>query len=223
MNRTNTGGALELENAKRVGGRLCLDFVNTVKGRIEIEDARRGGTRSGHIVGERVVSYQALVRWGALGGALTERDARKMTREASVRPVQAAAVLTRSVASREAIYRIFKAAIEQRRPALQDLAALNSELRIARGHEQLLASPQFAWQWETDSLSLDRILWPIVRSAADLLTAADLSRVRQCPGEECGWLFLDISRSRRRQWCDMAECGNLAKVRRFRDRQRRST
>jgi predicted RNA-binding Zn ribbon-like protein len=30
----------------------------------------------------------------------------------------------------------------------------------------------------------------------------------------------DNSRSRRRQWCDMADCGNLAKVRRFRERQR---
>ena len=215
----NTGSALEIETAKRVGGRLCLDFVNTVKGRLETEGGRRAGNRD-QVVGERLVSYEALLRWGALAGALTERDARKMAQEASVRTAQANAVLARSVACRDAIYRIFKATIEQRKPVAEDLAALNSELRVARGHEWLVASPRFAWQWETDSLSLDRMLWPVVRSTADLLTAADLTRVRQCPGEECGWLFLDISRSGRRQWCDMADCGNLAKVRRFRERQR---
>jgi predicted RNA-binding Zn ribbon-like protein len=63
-------------------------------------------------------------------------------------------------------------------------------------------------------------LWPVARSAAELLTSGDLARVGQCPGEECGWLFLDTSRAGRRQWCDMADCGNLAKVRRFRDQRR---
>jgi predicted RNA-binding Zn ribbon-like protein len=32
-------------------------------------------------------------------------------------------------------------------------------------------------------------------------------------------MFLDISKNGRRQWCDMQDCGNLAKVRRFRQRQ----
>lgn len=222
VEQVSMGAGLEIDNAKRIGGRLCLDFVNTVRGRIDTEGARRGGNRTDDVVGERLVSYEALVRWGALAGALTERDARKMSHEASVRPGQASAVLTRSVACREAIYRIFKAAMEHRKVAAQDLAVLNSELRLARSHEQLVATPRFAWQWQTHSLSLDRVLWPVVRSAADLLIAADLTRVRQCPGEECGWLFLDISRSGRRQWCDMADCGNLAKVRRFRDRHRPS-
>ncbi|MBA3694513.1 MAG: CGNR zinc finger domain-containing protein, partial [Acidobacteria bacterium] len=29
----------------------------------------------------------------------------------------------------------------------------------------------------------------------------------------------DTSRNRTRQWCDMKDCGNLAKVRRFRAKQ----
>jgi predicted RNA-binding Zn ribbon-like protein len=80
---------------------------------------------------------------------------------------------------------------------------------------------RFSFTWQ-DLPALDQMLWPIVRSTADLLTSGELERVRQCPGEECGWLFLDASRSGRRQWCDMAECGNLAKVRRFRERARTS-
>ena len=33
--------------------------------------------------------------------------------------------------------------------------------------------------------------------------------------EDCGWLFLDTSRSGRRRWCSMQSCGNRAKARRF--------
>ena len=217
------GTTLEVERAKRVGGRLCLDFVNTVKGRLKTAGGRPERDYADRVLGERLVSYEALLRWGTLAGALTEREARALSREASARPTQAAAVLKRSLACREAIYRVFKASTEQWSPNRQDLASLNSELRSARAREHLVASPHLEWRWEADSSSLDRVLWPVVRSTADLLTAPDLKRVRQCPGEACGWLFLDISRSGRRQWCDMADCGNLAKVRRFRERHRPST
>ena len=39
----------------------------------------------------------------------------------------------------------------------------------------------------------------------------ELDRVKACPGDDCGWLFLD--RSGRRRWCSMDSCGNRAKVR----------
>ena len=61
---------------------------------------------------------------------------------------------------------------------------------------------------------------PVASSAAELLTSAALEDTRECDSEGCGWLFLDTSRSRRRRWCDMRDCGNLAKVRRFRERRR---
>jgi predicted RNA-binding Zn ribbon-like protein len=32
-------------------------------------------------------------------------------------------------------------------------------------------------------------------------------------------MFLDTSRNRSRHWCDMKDCGNRAKVSRFRQRQ----
>jgi predicted RNA-binding Zn ribbon-like protein len=56
----------------------------------------------------------------------------------------------------------------------------------------------------------------VARSAAELLQSEELGRVRRCDGEDCRWLFLDTSRSRNRRWCDMADCGNTAKVRRYR-------
>jgi hypothetical protein len=47
-------------------------------------------------------------------------------------------------------------------------------------------------------------------SAAELLGESRRHQVRACPGEGCGWLFLDPRG--RRKWCSMAACGNRAKV-----------
>ena len=63
------------------------------------------------------------------------------------------------------------------------------------------------------------MLWPVAHSAAGLLTADDLARVRECAAEHCTWLFVDHSKNRSRRWCDMQSCGNAAKVRRYRSRK----
>jgi predicted RNA-binding Zn ribbon-like protein len=64
------------------------------------------------------------------------------------------------------------------------------------------------------------MLWAVARSAADLLASGSIATIRQCAGDECGWMFLDASRNHNRQWCDMKDCGNCAKVKRFRQRAR---
>ena len=62
----------------------------------------------------------------------------------------------------------------------------------------------------------------IAEAAFELLSAADLSRVRRCPILEggCGWLFLDQSRNGSRRWCRMADCGSTVKARRLTERRR---
>ena len=64
------------------------------------------------------------------------------------------------------------------------------------------------------------MMWPIAHEAAELLTANELGRVRECPGPNCGWLFLDMSKNRSRRWCSMEVCGNAAKARRHYQRQK---
>ena len=44
--------------------------------------------------------------------------------------------------------------------------------------------------------------------------------LRRYHADGCLCLFIDKSRNRSRRWCDMADCGNQAKVRRFRERAR---
>jgi predicted RNA-binding Zn ribbon-like protein len=44
--------------------------------------------------------------------------------------------------------------------------------------------------------------------------------MKACRAEDCRWAFYDRSRNRSRAWCSMRECGNRAKARSYRARQR---
>jgi predicted RNA-binding Zn ribbon-like protein len=44
-------------------------------------------------------------------------------------------------------------------------------------------------------------------------------RMKVCPNPECRWMFYDHSKNRSGTWCQMAECGNRAKVRAYRIRR----
>lgn len=78
----------------------------------------------------------------------------------------------------------------------------------------------FVWGWDDAAPALDRPLWPVARSLAELLTSDELPRVRECAADNCAWLFIDTSKNRSRRWCDMAVCGNRAKARRHYARAR---
>ncbi len=207
---------------KFIGGILCLDFINTVEGRSS--NSRTRGSASDHyqIVGEKLGNYFDLVAWcrHEQTALLNTKDARHLIQLAEKHPRAAQTVFATAINLREALYRIFKAAANDRRPNQADVDKLNDELKKARAHERLVFSTEtFATEWENMSDTLDSVLWPVARSAAELLMSSDFSRLRQCVSEDCGWLFMDTSRNRSRQWCDMKDCGNLAKVRRFRERQ----
>ncbi len=194
------------------GGDISLDFVN------HIEFA------SSHTAEEQLKQYTQLVAWSRQAGIATDEEAHHLIRRAGHHPAQAAAVLEQTRTVRNALHHIFAAVAERRQPQTADLATFNTALAEALKHRRIAIRGQsFVWEWEQDPDALDYPLWPVVQSAADLLTTGDLTRVRLCAGDRCGWLFIDASRNRSRRWCDMQDCGNVAKVRRFRERQRSST
>jgi predicted RNA-binding Zn ribbon-like protein len=82
------------------------------------------------------------------------------------------------------------------------------------------APGSFAWGWASEPLRLGAPLWPVARSAADLLTSSELAALRLCASDTCAWLFLDTSRNGSRRWCSMRTCGNRAKARRHHARVR---
>jgi predicted RNA-binding Zn ribbon-like protein len=80
----------------------------------------------------------------------------------------------------------------------------------------------FEWGCNLDENALEATLWILALSAVDLLTSENLKLVGQCADEEgCGWLFVDTSKNHSRRWCDINDCGNRAKQRRYQQRVRR--
>lgn len=68
---------------------------------------------------------------------------------------------------------------------------------------------------DSDQLCLD-----IGRAAIDIFRY-DRARIRRCASPRCVLLFLDVSKGGQRRWCDMATCGNRAKVSAHYARRRR--
>ncbi|MFI5387727.1 MAG: CGNR zinc finger domain-containing protein [Fimbriimonadales bacterium] len=157
-----------------------------------------------------------MVAWARDVGAISEAQAKRTWGAARQDPAQARQVLKRAVLLREALYRIFADVTQGHAPRRDDLKLLNHELAKAMAYARVVnAREGFRWLWDDSRLPLDHILWPVVRSAADLLTVGPLQRVRECPGAgTCGWMFLDVSKSGKRRWCEMSSCGNRAKARR---------
>lgn len=205
---------------KLVGGRLFLDFTNTVGGR-KSTSVRKGSADAVLVLRDKLKDYSDLVAWSRHTGIITETEARRLIAESKRRGTEAAKVLERAIALRDALYHICGTILNGRQPEVAHLAVLNGELLEARSHQRLThAAEGFKLEWVDSKGALDRLLWPVVRSAAEFLTRGDLSRLRLCVGEDCSWFFEDTSRNKSRQWCDMQACGNLAKVRRFRTRLR---
>ena len=191
------------------GGELAIDFTNTV--------GSRGGAPQEHFG-----TYGDVLSWAETRGVIARAEAQRLRQDAARRPAAAREALTEVVALREALYRVIAAAASGRKPAPADLAQVNAHvgtsfsgahLRPTRGRLELAVEPPGR------SPLTEPILTPVVRAAIDLLTGDALARVRQCADASCAWLFLDTTRNRTRRWCDMKECGNRNKVRRFREAQ----
>ncbi|MDH5703330.1 MAG: ABATE domain-containing protein [Aigarchaeota archaeon] len=194
---------------KLIGGWLCLDFANTVDWH-----------GSDHPE-EGLNSYSDLISWSRHVGILTDGEARQLLQEARLHPKTAKAVLERAITLREAVYQIFSAIASHISPNASDLTTLNTELHEAMTRMQIMPTDGgYSLIYAVEESVLDQMLWPISRSAADLLTSDKLERISKCSAKDCGWLFLDMSRNRSRRWCDMKDCGNRAKARRHYQRKR---
>lgn len=197
----------------RSGGALCLDFANT------LDDRPNPSPR------ETLPSYEALLAFTRQSASLPDEHLARLSTVAAGSPAAVEAALARAIRLREVIYRIFVALADERPVAAPDLAALNGALGEALAHARVVPRAldpdrQFTWTWAGEPVSLDGPLWPIVRSAADLLTSPQLAALRVCASESCAWLFLDTSRNGSRRWCSMRTCGNRAKARRHHARIR---
>lgn len=196
--------SVELQKLRLLGGRLCIDFVNTVE------------NRAGAQPEELLSSYADLARWGRRVDVLDDADVQRLLTLADAHPQAARRTLQRALGLREALHRVLLAIATQHEPRAADLRVVENAYgrAIASGH-LTPARDHFAWSWREAGAQLDQMLWPVALSAVELLTEGDLRRVKVCANPHgCGWLFYDNSKNVSRRWCRMDGCGSQVKMRR---------
>ncbi len=190
------------------GGSLALDFVNTWA------DRARPGT-------DQLESFRRLLDFAREAGLLDKNQAKTLETSAKQDTSAASETLRAARRFRESLYCLFSSKINGHSPDPDDLARVNRCIRTAFPNLEIKSLGEaLVWARNNGPARLDSLIWPIIRSAAELLTSPEIGLVRQCEGEGCTWLFLDRSRTGQRRWCSMASCGNRAKARRHYHRQR---
>jgi predicted RNA-binding Zn ribbon-like protein len=191
----------------RIGGALCLDFVNT---------ASWQGSES---TTEHLETSEDLLRWCLENG--TGNPETNLPSQAPGTSASGSPLLRKALKLRKTIYGLFLAVADGRTPRQSDIEALNRALAASPAcfHIQY-RSGRFNCQRKTAGVGSENMLDAIAWSAADLLASDDLSWVKRCASDGCGWLFIDRTKNHRRRWCDMADCGSRAKAHRYYQRKR---
>ncbi|MFH8403956.1 CGNR zinc finger domain-containing protein [Streptomyces sp. NPDC018019] len=187
----------------RYGGRMCLDFVNTLRDRARVPR-------------ETLTGPQDLRGWLEWAGLTV--TARPAARDADA--------LTAARELRGAVDRAVLAAADGALPAPADLALLNRtaaalplpapQLAVVDGVLVNTAAAAPPCADLTAGLAL------IAQDAVALLPSPEVRRVRVCGADGCALRFVDRSPAHNRRWCSMERCGNRVKARRHLARTARS-
>lgn len=178
--------AHELSLPKRISGSLALDLANTI--------SWRGTAREI----DHLRDVDAILAWARAAGLIDARFTPNRTRS-FVDDVHKL---------RRAIDQAGSAIARRRAPPPAALATIRDLAARALAGAELTGNPA-----RLVFPDADPIVGPIAWSALDLLRGNELSRLKQCPPNDCRWLFIDRTRNGSRRWCEMASCGDRAKKR----------
>jgi predicted RNA-binding Zn ribbon-like protein len=181
-----------------IAGNLALDFVNTVSYRADAAKAQ-----------EQLQRAEDVERW-ARQAQLPELAANTSS------PRLGAAALRRIREVRAHLFAVFHAIANGESVPEDALARVGNALHDCSAKRRLSTDgDDVRWSWRSGTRASDYLLYPVLTSAVDLLTAGARGVVRQCEDSGCGWLFVDRSNARKRRWCSMADCGNRNKARNY--------
>ena len=184
----------------QIGGHLALDFCNTAGEHLAAQPD------------EMLLDWELFIRWTVQVGLVASESYPELFRNPS--PVD------KIVQLREAIYRVGLAIARNERVPQPDLLAIHRQANVSK---PTVISGRYGTRWRPDPPRASAQLRALLASEAlSLFCSPRSSRIGICEGGQCGWLFLDESRGKRRRWCDMNDCGNKAKARRYYQQQHQS-
>ncbi|MFB6458035.1 CGNR zinc finger domain-containing protein [Chitinophaga sp. Hz27] len=190
------------------GGICCLDFVNTISERFRADQQ------------DYLQHYKDICIWSLHTGIISPKTIQTLERLAKDFPVKAVQAFDKSIRLRELLYVIFRQLTLGKPLADNDLLSFNTYISEAYTNMEFSWDKQLGYgQLSLNAPGLELPIWKIVQSAAGLLASSQVNQVKQCP--RCGKLFLDKSKNSSRRWCSMATCGDLNKVTRFQQKQKK--
>ena len=192
-----------------VGGNSALDLVNTVSG-------------WGYNPEDWVPDMASFLPWVRLSGLLNKRETKQAAHLAESSPVTAERALASLKELRFALWSLVSS-LQQRKPGKPgDLSVINEWMRrLALSEHIAVKHGKVEFVPSRNVSALELIGLRVTAAALALLRNPPAGRIKTCPGENCGWKFVDQSKNRSRRWCDMAVCGNVAKAREYRARNLR--
>ncbi|HET9678996.1 MAG TPA: ABATE domain-containing protein [Gammaproteobacteria bacterium] len=196
----------QLEGLDRVGGHPALDFINTVHA--------WHGEEPGE---DHLIDFAHLLRWNQLADLVGPRGSQALD-SGSLAEQEAAVAAARTL--RQHLHKLFQAVVANTALPQASLDYLNAVIRdTVRWRKIAAQGARVGCSWNFTGAPPAAIIGPVAWKAVDLLEFGPVERIKQCPSDNCAWLFLDTSKNRSRTWCSMKACGNSAKVRAFRARQ----
>jgi predicted RNA-binding Zn ribbon-like protein len=200
-----------IEELHLVGGNPALDFANSVNAHASSNPR------------DNLHTYDDLLVWSERAGVLTRQQKHMLTEAAAADPQGAGTALKNAVQLREVIFQLFRSVARgghQEDPRTEPaLIAFNSSVeRFLRRVRLVRRDHSFELDFDPQG-RLDGMLAVIAWSAVELLRSEEIGRVKVCGKDTCGWLFVDRSKNHSRRWCEMSDCGNTVKARRFYERK----
>jgi predicted RNA-binding Zn ribbon-like protein len=180
------------------GGRVCLDFANTLDWRTSDEPQ------------ELIADYRAFITWSSRRGTLTARATANLKSRAAADPSAAEAVMAEALLLRAEIWKIADTLRERR---VADLTTVNKMLAALPPQPRLLKQGN-GYIHDLNGHELREPLWPVLWSLTAVLSSSDATRLGCCQAKGCGWFYVDESPNRTRMWCSSEVCGNRERARR---------
>jgi predicted RNA-binding Zn ribbon-like protein len=185
------------------GGHPALDLVNTLDERPFLAPI------------ENLAAYADLVRFAELAKLIEPSVARRLRNLSDPGCARA----TRQVRKlREQLYDVLAAAHAGKPIPQADLQAIGRAIQAAHAARGLVMStaPGLATHRWSRPIAPEVLLHACALSIEDLLVNVDRTKIRKCGASDCAVYFVDTSKGHRRQWCNMKNCGNREKQRRWR-------
>jgi len=191
-------------NLTLLGGKVCLDFINTLD------------WRGRDLPVEYLNNFTDVVKWAVYVNIITKDQEKRFNHQVKNNKDKAKKALGCCIELRELLHQIFQNVEQGEKNRELLLKRLNKYLKFAStGLVIETSNTDFELKASVDPNELTSVLNPIIWEAVNLLTHLDRFRIKSCGDKACGWVFLDTSKNKSRQWCDMKSCGNRAKARKF--------